>query len=132
MSSFLAMAGLAEAAFAQSLLIAWCGIFVIGALTIVGWFRRSWRIGLAAIIVALLVGFFLGPVEVLFGPEKNPEALNDPDYIYWLGCFRKMSAVWLIVIGLALALIPLIRKFPKNCLAHYSEPKGFNPNQKTI
>jgi len=132
MSPYFAMAGLAEAVFAQALLIAWGGICVVGLLVIVTWFRRSWPIGLAAIIIGLLVGIYLGPVEVLFGPERNPQALSDPDYLYWTRCYRIMSSAWLVVTVLTLVSIPLLRKFPKPPLSSNSQPKGLDPSPTTI
>jgi hypothetical protein len=87
---------------------------------------------LAAIIIALLVGFFLGPVEVLFGPEKNPQALSDSDYVYWIRCFRVMSAAWLGAVVLTLALIPLLHKFPKRPLSSNPQSKGLDPSPTGI
>lgn len=111
MNIFLAMAGLAEVAFAHALVLAWIAIGIVAMLILISWWERSLRCNLAAILFSLVAGMLFGPYDTFFGPTQPPEVLSDPDYIRWLGQFRIMSVAWILATVVAVALA-VIGKFP--------------------
>jgi hypothetical protein len=106
-----AMAGLAEAAFAQSLVFAWIAIGIVAILIIAACWKRSLRWNLTAIFFSLVAGMLFGPYETLFGPTEPPAILSDPDYIRWLGLFRVMTVAWILATTIAV-VIAFVGKFP--------------------
>ena len=108
MNSSIAMAGLAEAAFSQQLLMCWAGLIFICAFLIAAAIRRSH--GIAGLVIGL---------AVLFGGAFEPWSAfasvsgDDPDLVYWISRYRIMATVWIAVIVAAVALIILFRVFPK-------------------
>jgi hypothetical protein len=111
MTHSFAMPGLAEAAFAETLVLAWLAIGIVGGLIIVGCLKRSLRCILAAIFLSLTVGMLFGPYDTCFGPKQPAEVLRDPDYVHWLSQFRIMSVTWILVTTAAVVLA-FVSKFP--------------------
>jgi hypothetical protein len=111
MNFFFAMAGPAEVAFAQALVLAWLAIGIVAILILVAWWKRSLRCNLAALLFSLVAGMLFGPSDTFFGPTQPPEILSDPDYIHWLSQFRIMSVVWILVTLVAVGLA-VLGKFP--------------------
>src|SRR2546423_5823280 len=103
MNPMIAMAGLAEAAFAEALLISWVVLGLISMLLVTTLIRRSWGFGLVAIVLTTLFGVFFTPWN-WFLPPAEPNVLNDPDYIYWRARFQIIFLAWgLLIIAAGMA-----------------------------
>src|SRR3954466_13588437 len=93
MSVNLAMAGLAEAAFARGLLLQWLLLIPAFVLVIVGLWRRSLIMAALACAGCILVAVLFYPWAA-FRPAEFP---NDSDEIYWLIRYRIAAIAWLVV-----------------------------------
>jgi hypothetical protein len=94
-----AMAGLAEAAIAEGLMVLGAGLVITVVLIIISLWRRSWVIGVIALVVCLGVGGFFEP-WMSFSAKADP---NDPDQDHWLFRCRLVAMIWLLccVVGVA-------------------------------
>ena len=116
------MAGLAEVAFWEALMINWLVLFIVGVLLVFGWVRRSWRFGAAALIAVVLLGWWACPWGELLPSTQPAYILNDPDYVYWRSRFQVMGVAWITSLLLGITLLALIRKFPKERRQTKPEP----------
>jgi hypothetical protein len=108
MTLIIAMAGLAEAAFAQALLIAWVALFLMLVVIAVGFVRGSRIECVVALGLAILFAVLLSPWSAFLAPE-NASALADPDFLYWRARFRITAVAWCILTAGALGLLPVVR-----------------------
>jgi hypothetical protein len=104
MRAIIAMAGLAEAAESQSLVIFYVTMAGIIILLSFAWWKRGPVAAGISCIACLFVGLFLQPWSAFHAPEF-PE---DPDEIYWLTRWRIASVFWVIVFLAAIVCLSMI------------------------
>jgi hypothetical protein len=115
MTPLFAMAGLAEAAFAEKLLVCWIGLGVVCFLALVAWLQRA---RLLEMLAALAHGFFAGFFEPwrVFLPWYDPQSGGpvDPDLIYWSGRYKVLGFGWILIVLMTVAFfLPTRRSFSK-------------------
>jgi hypothetical protein len=92
------LAGLAEAAEAQALVLGWCGLVVLGMAAAVGLlFRVQVAAGLASCLAALM-GVMCVPWSVWLPIESA-----DPDVHYWGSAWREFGGTWAVMAVATLA-----------------------------
>jgi len=118
MTPFLAMAGLAEAAFAQALLFAWCALLMMLIAIVIGFIRSSRVECVLALAFAVLFAILFSPWTAFLPPE-DPGALADSDFLYWRDRFRITAVAWCILTAAAAGLLPLLRRGKPVAAAYY-------------
>jgi hypothetical protein len=108
MTPIIAMAGLAEAAFAQALLVAWVALFVMFVAIAVGFARGSRIECVIALGLAILFAVLFSPWNAFLPPE-DPGALADSDFLHWRVWFRITAVAWSILTAGAIGLLPVLR-----------------------
>jgi len=98
MSRLIGMAGLAEAAMAESLAIGMLGLLLLAIVAAVAWFRRSFGAATVAVVLVPLLGLLFVPWRA-FGPVES----EDADVHFWVSAFRQYAVLWGIVAAAALA-----------------------------
>ena len=92
MSLVFAMAGLAEAAWAQWLGLLCIGLVVLTVLALVGLVLRSRNVAVVGLALGLIVSIVFVPWEA-FRPMES----NDPDAHSLMGSFRTLAVWWIVV-----------------------------------
>jgi hypothetical protein len=92
MPPLFAMAGLAEAAWAQMLGLLCLGLLIVTVTAVFGLFFRSRVTLLAALALTLAVSACFTPWEA-FRPIEG----NDPDAVALMGDFRTLAVWWVVV-----------------------------------
>jgi hypothetical protein len=118
MTPILAMAGLAEAAFAPALLIAWLGLLLMLVAIVIGFVRSSRIECVVALVLATLFAVLFSPWAAFLPPE-NPSALADPDFLYWRLRFRLTAVAWCILTAGTLCLLPVLRSGKRAAPTYY-------------
>jgi len=100
MHGFIAMAGLAEAAFFFELLIIGGIVLIAAGLLALSLWKRSLVAVVIACVLILVAGILLQPWAVF-----SPPTTDDPDEADWLVRFRIASVIWALFVGASAACL---------------------------
>ncbi len=106
-SGFIALAGIAEQAYAFELLIGFIALVLVGIAVCIAFWRQSW---VAAIVATVLVGL----VTLLFMPwwafmQLSAEDAQDPDVVEWTGNYRVFGVAWIVAVLAAVASLVVVK-----------------------
>jgi len=99
MTAILATGGLDEAAVAIGLILDFCAFTVAAGLIALSWWKRSLVAVVIAAVIMFAAGLLLQPWKLFFPPPGD-----DPLWVY-IGDFRLMSVVWLLLISMVAACL---------------------------
>jgi hypothetical protein len=92
MSPLFALAGLAEMAIAEALALLFLGLLLIGVIAIIGFFFKSRRASVIALVLACLLTMMSRPWQAFL-----PVHSDDPDVHAFRGGFQSIALLWIIV-----------------------------------